>query len=91
MFAAKVTHFPFHGASRKAITNFSEKNFLKILIIRKVRKTLYKLFRVLFQRFQPFPLEDQHIKDSNGDSGVGKIEYGSEKDEMSVRAEEKIG
>ena len=91
MFAAKVTHFPFHGASRKAITNFSEKNFLKILIIRKVRKTLYKLFRVLFQRFQPLPLENQHVEHAYRDSSVGEVENGSEENEMSVRAEEEIG
>ena len=45
----------------------------------------------LFQCLQPFPLENQHIEHSNGDSGIGKIKYGSEKDEMPIRAEEEIG
>ncbi len=44
----------------------------------------------LFQCLQPFPLEDQHIEHANGDSRIGKIKYGSEEDEMPVRAEEEI-
>lgn len=46
---------------------------------------------VLFQRLQPFPLEDQHIKDPNGNGRVSEIEDGTEKDEMPIGTEEEIG
>ena len=41
--------------------------------------------------FQPFPLKQDHIKDPDGDGGVGNIENGSEENEMSVLAEKEIG
>ena len=72
------------------LQTFRRKNFLKILIIRKVRKVLYKLFRVLFQRFQPLPLEDQHVEHANGDGSVGEVENGAEEDEMPVGTEEEL-
>lgn len=45
----------------------------------------------LFQSLQPFPLEDQHIKDPNGNGRVSEIEDGTEKDEMPIGTEEEIG
>ena len=77
-----------HGSP---LQTFRRKNFLKMLIIRKVRKTLYKLFRVLFQRFQPLPLENQHVEHAYRDSSVGEVENGAEEDEMPVGTEEKLG
>lgn len=43
------------------------------------------------QRLKPFPLEENHIEDSNGDGRIGKVEDGSEKDEPVVGSEEEVG
>ena len=36
-------------------------------------------------------MENEHIKHANCDGGIGKIEDGSEEDEVSVGAEEEVG
>jgi len=46
---------------------------------------------MLFQVFQPLPLENQHIEHPNGDGGVGEVEDGPEEDEMLIGAEEEVG
>ena len=58
--------------------------------IKKADDQSHPLF-CLFQTLQPLPLENQHIKHTNGDGRISEIEDRSEKDEMPIWAEEEIG
>ena len=61
-----------------------------------VREIMGKFFGNLWwkkslQRFQPLPLENQHVEHAYRDSSVGEVENGAEEDEMPVGTEEKLG
>jgi len=61
-----------------------------------VRENIGKFFGKMwrmksFQRFQPLPLEDQHVEYANGDGRVSEVEDGAEEDEMPVGTEEELG
>lgn len=43
------------------------------------------------ETLQPFPLEQDHVEDPDGDGRVREVEDGAEKDEMPVLAEEEVG
>ena len=58
--------------------------------MKQLRKTYYKLFTALFYAFQPFPLEDKHIKHANSDGSISKVEDGPEENEMAIGTKEEI-